>query len=111
MNPFLEIPAVERIAVKGLFGKKIAVKHFTARILPGEIVGHKPNGGGSILFLRSGHIIETTLSQDTVDDARQTYDVIMKKNPGRTENLCIVLNENKQNGTDNAKPAMKAVSN
>lgn len=110
MNPFLEIPAVERIAVKGLFGKKIAIKHFTARILPGEIVGHKPNGSGSILFLRSGHTIETTLPQDTVDEARQTYDVIMKKNPGRTENLCIVPNEIKAQGTEPGNTTLRAVS-
>jgi len=114
MNPFLEIPAIERIAIrKGLFGKvEIKTSHYTARILPGEIVGHKANGqGGSILLLRSGHTIETTLPQNTVDEARQTYDAMMKKNAGRTENLCIVMNETKAQGTQPWNKTLKAVTN
>lgn len=96
MNPFLELPAVEEIYITepgGLFSRpktKTQRLDYTARVLPGEITATKKGKYGTVLLLRHGHKIETTLNQETIDMARQTYDVVMRKNPGRTENLVMV---------------------
>jgi hypothetical protein len=104
MNPFLEIPLVRHLekpmTIKTRnrwFGKKTiqftdtAQAVITGRVLPGEIVAHYPDENNhTVLLLRSGATVTTMLSPADVDAARQVYDQMMKKNPGRNENLQIV---------------------
>lgn len=91
MNPFLEIPV---IAPNGFLG---ADKEVVGRILPGEIAFHQPYGKGkTLIVLKSGHRVFTSLDPASLDAARQTYEVVLKKNPGRTNNLQIVRNPNKK---------------
>lgn len=90
MNPFLEIPVM---SPGGFLGTS---KEVVGRILPGEIAFHQPYGKGkTLIVLKSGHGVITTLDPASLDAARQTYEVVLKKNPGRTNNLQIVRNPNK----------------
>jgi hypothetical protein len=108
MNPFLEIPIVsssERTVKrsKGLFNRTTETsteydhKITTGRVMPGEIAAHYPslNLKGTIIILKSGYSFVTTLTCADVDAARQVYEQMIKKNPGRTNNLQIIPKEAK----------------
>jgi hypothetical protein len=108
MNPFLEIPFVVSKArtvkrSKGLFNRETETrteydhKIVTGRVMPGEIAAHHPSAenAGTVIILKSGQSFVTTLSCADVDAARQVYDSMIKKNPGRTNNLQIIPKEEK----------------
>jgi hypothetical protein len=104
MNPFLELPIVIRVQQKNtvnlkggwLKKKSVSTTNYsevvvTGRILPGEIAAHHADEQNrSVLYMRNGNCVTTLLTANDIDSARQIYDQMLKKNPGRTENLQIV---------------------
>ncbi len=97
MNPFLELPMIvtepKRPTLRWFLGlsQTKAKKEVVGRLMPGDIAAHHPNGDGTTrIILKSGQVLHTPLPCEDVDAARQTYDVVIRKNPGRTNNLQIV---------------------
>lgn len=93
MNPFVEIPVIIKT---GILSKP---KIVTGRILPGEISFHNPIKNGSLIVLRSGAMLKTSLNSSAIDTMRQVYDTMMKSNPGRVENMQMVVNKPDNNLT------------
>ena len=101
MNPFLEIPvivtSVRTETERKLFStetKRIETHEVvTGRILPGEISYHRPDGKNTLIILRNGAWVYTTLTSQQIDRARVLYEQAMKADQKRTENLCIVFDE------------------
>jgi hypothetical protein len=87
MNPFLEIPVCLRGKADDPDQPEKVVN---GRLLPGEIAFHYPGyNWGSVLVLKSGHSILTTLSSEQIDAARIAYEEIQRKNPKNKSNVTV----------------------
>jgi hypothetical protein len=81
MHPFLEIP----IAITNV--EKLE-KLTTCRMKPGEISYYYPGfHDGTVIVLKSGDCLFTTLTYDQVDAAIKAYKAYIEKNPGQFGNL------------------------
>lgn len=83
MQPFLEIPI-------GITNTEGADKITECRMKPGNIDYYYPGfHAGTVIVLRSGQAILTTLTFQEVDDALNAYKTFIEKNPGVFGNLQI----------------------
>jgi hypothetical protein len=89
MNAHLEIP----VCLAG--GEKEEEKVVTGRILPAEIAFYYPGyHWGSVVILKSGYSVLTTLTPEEIDQAILSYRILIAKGGSLKGNLA--LNTNKQ---------------
>lgn len=87
MNPFLEIPI-------GIVNSKQEQKETITRLRPTEIEYYYPGFyEGTVIIMKSGSSMLSTLSFDEVDAAIHSYLQYIKDHPGKFGNLQVKLKE------------------